>query len=288
MSEYLKSRGVNFPNNDNKAKLLVSGSFADWQINSNFESKLWSPDIQKYPELIEKIDNDWAPKAAKGWFPGPLARLENYSLSESGELNLNFSRTNFKDYYGTRSCDLLRAYGYFGISNPLSTSCVVLAADNQMLIGHKVSGDAAGSIDAIGGYVNPDKDRDLIPGKLNLFEAALREVMEETGLNSDEIQKTICLGLSYEYKDLCHPVLSFLMTTPLTADEVLTRKGEEIDVLAVDTKPYSGISERSFINVLKKYHPNVEPDGRITMALAQSWNSGRSFAPKVFLTPSNI
>ena len=76
-------------------------------------------------------------------------------------------------------------------------------------------GDRIGSLDAVGGYLNPQKDGN------DPIKAARREYTEEIGSGEDSIRAMILLALQYEFKNLCHPVLSVLVKSSLTSQEIL-------------------------------------------------------------------
>lgn len=265
---------------EHKAKILVLGEFD----RSDIVTEMIDREMPKNPELTEKIEEAWAPKAARGWFPGPLVRVEKFQLTPEGKLELTFGKTNFKEYTGSRDLESLRKYGVENIANPLSISSVLITADNKMMIAQKVQGDAAGSIDAIGGYVNPKEDLDLENEKIDIFKTAIREITEETAVQPEEIKELRCLGLSYEYAGLCHFVISFAMRTDLSSEEVKKRMGEdkEINVLAVDPEKIPDSDNQNYVmNLLLERYPNVEPDGRVTIALSRKYLSGKYYDKKV-------
>ncbi|MBA3723867.1 MAG: NUDIX domain-containing protein [Candidatus Levybacteria bacterium] len=271
-------------------KLLISGQFATGDVTVHTTGQ----EFQPTDTLQAKIDKDWAPNAAKGAFPGPLVRLDSFGLDQDGKLNLTFGTTNFKDYVGSRDFPSLAENGYDGIANPISTSAVVLTSDGKLLVGVKQMGDTIGAIDGIGGYLHPERDINPETGEIDPFFAAAREIREETGIKEDELQDGTLLGLSYEIAGLCHPVLSFLYRTDLSSEEIMTRKGDdEINVIAVE--PFTdktqverqqeakatGVASTYIMDVLRQFapqrqpgeepneHSQVEPDGRLTMALAR-------------------
>lgn len=256
---------------ENKAKILVMGNFGEDEI----ETEMTDRGMPENPESRRKIEEEWASKAKPGWFVGPLVRLENFNLTLEGKLSLTLGRTDFKEYVGSRDLESLRKYGYEGISSPLSTSTAIITSDGRMIIAQRVSGDASGSIDTIGGYVDPEKDVDQ-KGKIDIFQAARREITEETGINESEITEMCCLGLSYEYTGLCHPVASFVIKTPLTAEEIKGRRHEEIEIIVVEPEKIPDSDNEDYVlNLLRRHYPYIEPDGRVTIALARRWFSGK-------------
>jgi|SRR3989344_5460373 len=281
-----KETGLEQKEKEHKAKVLVLGEFH----NGDIVAELIGREMPKNPELTAQIEEIWAPKAAKGYFPGPLVRLEKFNLTPDGKLTLTLGKTDFKEYVGSRSLDSLRKYGVENIANPLGASSVLITADNKLVIAQKVQGDAAGSIDAIGGYVDPRKDTDPKTGEIDLFNTATREVLEETGMKSGEISDIQCLGLSYEYAGLCHFIASFVLKTQLSSEEIKRRVGDkEITVMIVNPELIPNSDNTDYVmKVLLERYPNVEPDGRITIALARKYLSGTHYEKKVLKSLENI
>lgn len=273
---------------ESKAKVLILGTFTSEDI----ETVITDHQMPHNTELDHKIETEWAPKAAKGWFAGPLARVENFELTNQGKLRLTFGRTDFREYSGSRNLEDLRKFGYEGISNPLSSSTVLATADGKLVISVKLQGDKIGAVDAIGGYTHPGKDTNAQTGKIDIFQTAKREVLEESLVSEGELSDIVCLGLSYEYAGLCHPVASFVAKTPLTADEIKGRiagKEEEVHLIVVDPVNIPQSEEPEYVmSVLSQAYPNVEPDGRITIALARKWISGKEYPKKLLRTEDQI
>src|SRR3989344_570898 len=99
-----KETGLEQKEKEHKAKVLVLGEFH----NGDIVAELIGREMPKNPELTAKIEEIWAPKAAKGYFPGPLVRLEKFNLTPDGKLTLTLGKTDFKEYVGSRSLDSLR------------------------------------------------------------------------------------------------------------------------------------------------------------------------------------
>ncbi|MBI4100242.1 hypothetical protein HY439_00675 [Candidatus Microgenomates bacterium] len=268
---------------ENKAKMLVTGVFGPEDVVVEMTHRR----MPKNPELEKKIEEEWAPKAALGWFPGPCSRLEDFDLKDD-KLILTVGDTDFREYTGSRDLATFRQYGFKCVSNPISASSVIVTCDGKIIIGQKISGDALGSIDAVGGYVHPEKDADS-QGVVDIFKAARREIIEETPISEDEISQLLCLGVSYEYTGLCHPVVSFIAVTPLTSDEIKNRESEELRLIAVEPEKVPDSSDEHYVqDVLKKHYPHIEPDGRISIALARRWMSGKTQEKRIKRTIDQI
>src|SRR3989344_4101060 len=83
---------------ENKAKVLVKGVFRPGDIEVTMSGQVYQPP----PELLKKIDQTWEPNARRGFFPGPLVRMDDYDLTPEGKLQITLGRTNYKDFLGTR------------------------------------------------------------------------------------------------------------------------------------------------------------------------------------------
>ncbi len=284
---------------ENKAKVLVLGTF----IPDEIEVLVTNNCMPDNPKLREQSEERFNPK----WFPGPLVRLESFSLEE-GKLYLVVGKTNFKEYVGSRDLASLRKFGVGALSNPVSTSVAVITSDVKMIVADRSEGDAVGSLDVAGGYINPQNDFVVEKNTIDVFHAALREVGEEVfigkrSITEEELEQTkasitdiVCLGMSYEYAGLCHPVLSFAAKTNLTSHQMNERiertnmlPDHEIKVLVVEPVRLTNNGTFEYVmELLAKRYKNVEPDGRITIALARKWLEGKEFTKNILKTADQI
>lgn len=271
------------------AEILIVGKFQRRHISIGWSSQPFVPNEKQKASMEERWGNNW--------FNGPLSKVVDASLSR-GSLSLNMQPTDFKTYVGTRRNEDLKKFGVNAIANPLSVSLAIRGADGAFVIAQKKTGDRIGSLDAPGGYVNPQKDVSFprfiqtiatataqYPFLATPFErflsafhrrdverAAYREYEEETACGRETIASLAALGLQYEHKDLNHPVLSYICQSYLTSEQIIERsKGSDGEVKLV----------RSFtpLRTLSSYASegvDIEPDGQFTYALA--WlheNAGR-------------
>lgn len=274
-----KERGLDI--NPNKAKLLVAGTFNPDQVVVDWQNTR----MTRPQDFAARRGTRWQDE----WFAGPLVRHVGYSLDGSA-LSLQTRPTAFDEYVCSRSMSDLRSDGPENLANPISTSNFVVTADGQIVLIHKKSGDATGSIDLPGGYLHPTHD--LKDGRIDPFMGSRREVAEEVifgkdNLSPEEFQyarkhitQHVCLGLIYEYKDLCHPVMPFRMVLGLTKQELMDLRrqdGLEVELVFV---PPSGAP--NVLSVINSFHPNVEPDGRTALALGRRGLSGKEDpAPRI-------
>lgn len=261
------------------ARLLVTGKFDAGQIITRHTGKTFNP-----PDALKpQIEAMWEPKAKLGYTAGPLARLDDFRLS-GGNLQLTFSNTNFKDYLGARGREDLKRFGYEGLPNPLSVSIGVVTADNMLLVTEKLKGDAAGSLDAVGGYLHPVKDTDYF-GRIILFTAAVRESAEEVLYGTKKVDDVdivramgtltglTCVALCYELgstEDLSHPVANLVLRTNFAAkDYIHPTSPSEVKIHITDPSGQSPIYP-STESLVESFSPRVEPDGLITIGLVSA------------------
>ncbi len=270
---------------EHKAKILISGVFEPGDIKVTMSGhRLSLPH-----NLAQKVESEWASKAAKGWFPGPLIKVDSYNLTPDGQLSLTFGNTDYKEFLGTSDKQSRKKYGLDNIANPLVTSTAIVTADNKMLISQRGAGThQAGNIDAIGGHINPQKDLKE-DETVDLYKAAEREVAEEAKLELNEMDEIHCLGLIYNYADTSHFAAPFVIKTYLSSNEILKRGAEEIDLIVVDPEriPDSD-SEDYVLNVLHSNFPKVDPEARITIALTRRWLSHKPLEKRLYRSRDQI
>jgi len=250
------------------ATLLAVGVFQRFAVD-------WNPEqFAPTAEQLAQIEKRWAPKAAKGYFPGPVARITGFEV-KGYDLGLQMQPTTFKEFVGLQTNDDARKFGVARLANPLSVSMAVHTADEKWLLTKKMIGDRVRSLDAVGGYLNPQKDRN------DPINAARRKYTEEIGSGENSIRAMILLALQYEFKNLCHPVLSVLVESSLASQEILAaapkNSDREVQLLAVNN-PVKAMKK------MEEQGAEVEPDGQLTFALAVGYLAN----PRVFINPRVI
>lgn len=264
-----------------EARLLVRGFFGP----ENLSGVLINGKLQPPSELQDAIDENWAPREQKGWKSFPLLQVDNYALGlVSGTLFINFVRTEGKDFIGASNWALWRDRGLpldmQRLPNPLVTSSVIVTADGKMIIQVRgANAHQSGNIDALGGHLDIDKDVDD-QRRVNFVQSALREVQEESGLRPEHVTNVNCLGLIYNYHDTSHYAMPFVVETGLTAEELvnLERSEEEkkqVNLMVVEPNVCLSDDPSNVKNVIRRYYPNVDPEARITIALATAYMRGK-------------
>lgn len=275
------------------AKLMIGGVFGPDDIRAAVDDG----EVSIPEELTADVEKLWASKAERGWKPLPLLHLKSAQLL-NGTLNLRFIRTNGKDFIGSSNWDFWRARGIEldldRLPNPLVTSSVIATADKKMIIQQRGEGaHQSGNIDALGGHLDPSTDIDVQTGLVDLFSSALREVCEEVGLDVTQIEQIRSLGLVYNYHDVSHWAMPFVITTPLTSAEILLLKRDDeeknrVGLIVVEPDRLASNSPLNIINVIRRYYPDVDPEARIAVLLAMTYLEGtkrpaRDYADKAKL-----
>ncbi len=271
--------------------LLVSGVFGPDDIETRLSDGYLSP----HPEITSVIESNWAPKAAKGWKPLHLFHLNSFEL-QGNKLNIGFLRTNGKDFIGGSNWQTWKSHGLGldleQIPNVLVTSTVLITSDNKMMVQERgASAHQSGNIDALGGHIDPKSD--VYNGRVDVFFSARRELMEETGLNPDEITSIQGLGLIYNFSDTSHYAMPFVARTPLKAQQVLSRirdneETQQVHLLPVDVEGYERNNPNHVTNIIRGRLPQVDPEARLTIALARRHQQQCSALNKQYFTRDAI
>jgi 8-oxo-dGTP pyrophosphatase MutT (NUDIX family) len=181
-------------------EILVIGKFAKDQLITHYESRK-----TLFPHRLKNIiETRWLefkssnPEA----FNGPLLKVHKYKIHKNfgrvTRIDLHLTETDYKEFVGTRDSKFVTKFG----ANPLSTSTVIVTRDNKLIFG-KRSSDVDTSkfkISVLAGYIDPNKDiMTLANGnrQVDIFEGAIREVCEESGIQRSNIIDFTCLGLLY-------------------------------------------------------------------------------------------
>jgi 8-oxo-dGTP pyrophosphatase MutT (NUDIX family) len=168
-------------------------------------------------ELRRRIASNWSETLARrpDQFDGSMCRLRNVEVRDGGA-DLNFERTSYAAYLGTRLPAALEGLAEER-ADPLGLTTLILTVDDQVLITRRSPNaeQNPNGLYFVGGYMEPPAEDGSIP-----FAAEVaREVKEEVGisLTADQIW---LLGIGYD-GDHCHPEAFFLAQTILTSVEVL-------------------------------------------------------------------
>ncbi|WXG47437.1 MAG: NUDIX hydrolase [Candidatus Atabeyarchaeum deiterrae] len=164
---------------------------------------------KKYPkEATKLIERIWLEKKASGirLFDGKLFEVISYKTRDQ-ILSLELQNTSYKYLVGTREAEFVSKFGSEMISNSLSVGAVVVSSDDCFVLGKRRSDlyFNPGKYSTIAGTMDPEKD--FKGGNPDPFEAILRELFEEKGVEESNVRDALCLGLIYniEYKQTYMP-----------------------------------------------------------------------------------
>lgn len=200
----------------------------DWDGSQVFPA--WVTSSLDLPEearaLVEESWNAAADRKDRKLFDGPMCRLESWSVRE-GRMDLSFSRTSYKVFWGTNLChpDLGERYGRRALANPVGVSPALETADGFLLLGRRNASVAyyPGRLHPFAGCLEPGD----APGKgespaPDLFAAVRRELGEELSLSDEDVPVVRCTGI-VEDLSLRQPELIFRVRSRLTRREIESR-----------------------------------------------------------------
>jgi 8-oxo-dGTP pyrophosphatase MutT (NUDIX family) len=191
----------------------------------NIQGRFSSNDIACYYKPInllfsnkEKkcIENQWnKTRQKKSYiFNGQLFHIQGYQLLKS-KIKLCMTKSNFKEYVGTRSYEFQRLFGQSKIIKPISVGTMIITSDNKWIIGRRESSTYtyAGNYNFVAGYMDPSKD--IVNCVPNPFFSLKREMNEETGIHDEYLDTLICLGIVGENQ----PYMAFFSILNITFDK---------------------------------------------------------------------
>jgi hypothetical protein len=212
----------------------------DWDASQI--SAAWAPSSLDLPEEAQAlVEKEWAAAAGrkdKKLFDGPMCRLESWTV-HGGRMELTFSRTSYKVFWGTNLChpDLGDRYGRRALANPVGVSPALETADGFLMLGRRNASVAyyPSRLHPFAGCLEPG---DVAPGgespAPDLFAAVRRELGEELSLSDADVPLVRCTGI-VEDVSLRQPELIFRVHSRLTRLEIESRldRGEHHDSFAL-------------------------------------------------------
>jgi 8-oxo-dGTP pyrophosphatase MutT (NUDIX family) len=160
------------------------------------------------------IENEWnnLVKLKPFVFDGNIIHVTSIQIQN---LNIVFQICNstFKDFIGTNNDEFKKIFGENNVIRPLSVGTMILTSDKKWVIGRRSkTHDYEMSYTLVAGYMDPEKD--IFASKPDPFFAIRREIIEETGMHSHDINNISCLGLDGENQ----PYLAFLTKLTISAE----------------------------------------------------------------------
>ena len=229
--------------------------------------------MPKTAEMQAWMDEQWqqqltlAREQGRRLFDAPLIRFVATCTRDDGTLHLNLGDTSYKEYVTTRTAAFAQAYPRHAIGNPLAVCSVVETSDNYILLDKREGVDVyVGRYHVIGGFFERDLD---ICQRPDPFAAMRREIREETGIQSDDIQQQFCLGIVYDLSTP-HSEMCFLTLLNISLDEVLhNRTPEEDEIKQLRSLLITPETLREFILV---NHGNISATGEPNLLMYGGWN----------------
>jgi len=210
--------------NNNPNYLLVDGNFApgDLCIEVVKSSRILAPEV----ELM--IEENWANlllnPSTSHFFDGALWRYVAHEYTDN-KIKIIVEPTSFRAYKGMNidHPEFFHKYGQEAMASPLVVAAMVKTSDNYLLFPRRSQKVALfqNQIHIIGGLVS--RKRDVLTGE-EIFQAMQDEIIEETGVQADEIEYLKCEGLRF-HLPYHNYVFAFKTGIKINASELKNRVG---------------------------------------------------------------
>ncbi len=241
-------------------EILAHGLYRPDQLDIIYDPSLRMP---TNPAIQEWMDTLWEQTLAlareKGipLFDAPLFRLVEAESKPGGTLRLVLGDTGYKEYVTTRVPDFAWGRKREALGNALSVCSVVETSDGYILLDKRQGVDVyIGRYHVIGGFF--ERDRDSTGSKRpDPFGAICREIREETGIQSTDIEEQYCLGVVYDVATP-HGEMCFLTRLNIPLAEVHKRVPEEDEIKQLESLFVTKESLREFV---LKHHGNISATG---------------------------
>jgi 8-oxo-dGTP pyrophosphatase MutT (NUDIX family) len=159
------------------------------------------------------------------------------------------------------------------LSNALAVCSVIETNDGHILLDKRQGVDVhVGRYHVIGGFFERDLDHNTTTHP-DPFQAMLREIREETGIQSADIREQYCLGVVYDLTTP-HSELCFFTHLNISLAEVHTRIPEDKEVQQLLSLAVTAETVRDFV---LKYHGNISPTGEANLLMYGSVRFGEAW-----------
>src|SRR5712691_12443117 len=208
-------------------------------------------------------------------FDAPLFRLVSAKSQPDGTLHLVLGDTSYKEYVTTRVPEFAHGRTREELGNALSVCSVVETSDNYILLDKRQGVDVyVGRYHVIGGFFERDLDTTTRPDP---FRAICREIREETGIQSNDIQEQYCLGVVYDLTTP-HGEICFLTRLNITLAEVYRRTPEENEIKQLQSLY---VTQESLKDFLLANHGNISATGEPNLLMYGGWKFGAGWLEEV-------
>jgi 8-oxo-dGTP pyrophosphatase MutT (NUDIX family) len=259
-------------------EILARGPYRSDQLRITYDPPLRMPIT---PTIQEWMDDYWNQKLAlaksEGYplFDAPLYRY--ISVESRGTLQLVLGDTSYKEYVTSRAPEFSEGRSRQELGNALSVCSVVETSDGCILLDRRQGVDVyEGCYHVIGGFFERGRDSTL-DGQPDPFTAMRREIREETGITTQDIQEQLCLGLVYDMATP-HAELCFLTRLGITLAETPTRVPEEDEIKHLESLQVTAESLRAF---LLTHHGHISATGEPNLLLYGALRFGQEWMDDV-------
>lgn len=231
----------------------------DWQgrLHPHHVRLVWTNEPRPTtPAIEERIAATWleelelARRHGRLLYDGRLARLVRVNFADDAA-EWVLGPTTYRDFLGTNlrhAEDAMRAGGPECLSNALGVSILPVTSDGYVALGLRSERVAqhGGMVHPFGGMVEPDDGTPPNGGQghpcPDIFAAAGRELMEETGLRDGEFSSPVLIGLARDLS-IHQPEAVFETRTTLTREQLESRfaaRGNEEHAAVLFSKVHDG------------------------------------------------
>src|SRR3989440_9157503 len=247
-------------------EILAHGPYRPDQLNITYNPSLRMPTS---PPIQAWMDTLWEQKLAIAreqnipLFDAPLFRFVEVEAKADGTLHLVLGDTGYKEYVTTRVTEFAQRRKREELGNALSVCSVVETSDGYILLDKRQGVDVyVGRYHVIGGFFERDRDH-TANAQPDPFAAIRREIREETGIQSSDIQEQYCLGAVYDIATP-HAELCFLTRLSILLVEAQKRVPEEDEIKQLEVLK---VTEESLGDFIVKHHGNISATGEPNLLL---------------------
>src|SRR6266705_5490875 len=181
-------------------EILAHGLYRQDQLNITYNPSLrmpTSPTMQAWMDTLWEQKLVLAREQNTPLFDAPLFRLIEAEAKSDGTLHLVLGDTGYKEYVTTRVPEFAHGRKREELGNALSVCSVVEPSNGYILLDKRQGVDVyVGRYHVIGGFF--ERNLDMNTARPDPFAAICREIYEETGIQSTDIQEQFCLGVVYD------------------------------------------------------------------------------------------
>jgi 8-oxo-dGTP pyrophosphatase MutT (NUDIX family) len=190
--------------------ILISGIFEENQLHCNLMEgkKIYSSQIQK------KVEKYWLEKESSSLFNGTVYSLIKAERREN-DIFYSLQQTEYKYFFGTNLIDKFLSER----ADILAVCSVIETSDGYSVLGLRANSLAEGKNlwHVIGGSIDS-----IFSFHETAFTSMKKELTEEIGIENDDIETMICLGLGKNRK-INKPEFLFYTKLKLSKNELLPK-----------------------------------------------------------------